>query len=48
MAAKIPERSKSKDGYIKELEEIGFKIESFDVEKASDGAPVFATIKARK
>ncbi len=48
MAAKIPERSKSKDGYIKELEEIGFKIESFDIEKISDGAPALATIKARK
>ena len=48
MLTRIPARSKSKDGYIKEFEAIGFKVESFDVENTPDGAPALATIKVRK
>ena len=43
MLPRIPERSKSREGYIKELEAVGFKVESF--EKDEDG---LATFVARK
>ena len=44
MLPKIPARSKSREGYIKELEAVGFKIERFERE-ADTG---LATFVARK
>lgn len=44
MLPRIPARSNSREGYVKELEAVGFKVESFEVEEETG----LATFVARK